>query len=108
MSNPIETEDAPPIIQLRPHKILSSDLTSEQDRQAVEIVDAALTQFTNDKDVAANLKEQFESKYSGGSWQVILGSSYGCSLTHKTKGVLQFQITHKSSIMTVLLSQSPA
>ena len=62
-------------------------------------------QFTTEKDVATALKKEFDAKY-GGTWQAIVGSCFGCSLTHKTKCVLHFQIEHTNAIMYVLLFQS--
>ena len=62
-------------------------------------------QFTTEKDVATSLKKDFDAKYQG-TWQAIVGSCFGCSLTHKTKAVLHFQIEYTNAIMYVLLFQS--
>ncbi|GMH95819.1 hypothetical protein TrVE_jg1541 [Triparma verrucosa] len=92
-------------IEIRPNKVIYSDLTKEQEMVAVQSVNASLEQFTTEKDVATSLKKDFDAKYQG-TWQAIVGSCFGCSLTHKTKAVLHFQIEYTNAIMYVLLFQS--
>mmetsp|Transcript_11316 Transcript_11316/g.22930 ORF Transcript_11316/g.22930 Transcript_11316/m.22930 type:complete len:104 (-) Transcript_11316:136-447(-) len=92
-------------VAIRPNKVIYSDLSKEQNTAAVTCVNMNLENFTTEKDVATALKKEFDLKY-GGTWQAIVGSCFGCSLTHKTKCVLHFQIEHTPTIMYVLLFQS--
>ena len=89
----------------RPNKLISSDLTNEHFASALAYINTSLDTFTTEKDVATSLKKEFDAKYNG-TWQCIVGSCFGCSLTHKTKAVMHFQIEHSSSILYVLLFQS--
>ena len=89
----------------RTYKFLYTDLTTAHGNLAVTTVDTNLNTFRSEKDVATNLKRVFDAKF-GGTWQAVVGSCFGCSLTHKTKAVLHFQITHTNAIMYVLLFQS--
>ncbi|GMI32442.1 hypothetical protein TrRE_jg4779 [Triparma retinervis] len=89
---------------LRTNKVIYSDLNTEQNTLAVSCVNTQLDSYTTDKDVATALKKEFDAKY-GGTWQAIVGSCFGCSLTHKTKAVLHFQIDF-NPLMYVLLFQS--
>jgi dynein light chain LC8-type len=100
-ASPAEGSEA----NLRPSKLISSDLTQEHYESALVFVNASLDKFTTEKDVATSLKKEFDAKYSG-TWQAIVGSCFGCSLTHKTKAVMHFQIEHSNSIIYVLLFQS--
>jgi len=42
-----------------------------------------------------------------GTWHVIVGSSFGCSITHKTKKVLHFKIfKNELDVLHVLIFRS--
>jgi hypothetical protein len=57
----------------------------------------------SDKEIATDLKKKFDEKYSPGTWQAIVGSCFGCSLTHKTKFVLHFSVVLPTKTMYVLI-----
>ena len=57
-----------------------------------------------DKDMASDLKKKLDDdelfQEGNGAWQVIVGRSYGASITHGTKLILFFDIlTNKRSIL---------
>ena len=89
----------------RPYKLLYSDLPADQSLTSVAYADLNLNVFTTEKDCATYLKKQFDAKY-GGTWQCLVGTCFGCSLTHKTKAVVHFQIEGNGTILYVLLFQS--
>ncbi|GMI35027.1 hypothetical protein TeGR_g13743 [Tetraparma gracilis] len=101
MAEPQDENEVPQ----RPCKLISSDLSQEHYSAALGFCNTALDNFTTEKDVATSLKKEFDTLYTG-TWQCIVGSCFGCSLTHKTKAVMHFQIEHTNSILYVLLFQS--
>mmetsp|Transcript_44380 Transcript_44380/g.53647 ORF Transcript_44380/g.53647 Transcript_44380/m.53647 type:complete len:114 (-) Transcript_44380:275-616(-) len=100
-SSTVENQEEHPL----PHKIHHSDLTKEQTSQAVSISTDHLKNNVTSKDIAVAIKRQFEELH-GGTWQVLVGSSFGCSITHETKAVLYFELTASSSVVTVLMFKS--
>ena len=94
--------------------IFTNDLSEKQTEDAMEISRECISTCKTEKDFATKMKKQFEAKHEG-TWQVICGVTFGCSLTHKTKSVLHFQIQqndpHQSqktniSNKTIILFQS--
>jgi trehalose/maltose hydrolase-like predicted phosphorylase len=90
------------------YKILKNDFTDDHIHQAIELTLQYVSQSMKEKDICSNLKREFESKYNDGSscWQVICGEMFGCSLTHKTKSIISFQVTKKDSTFHVYMFQS--
>ncbi|GMI56029.1 hypothetical protein ScalyP_jg7042 [Parmales sp. scaly parma] len=97
--------DEEAVTQQRASKIIYSDLTKEHNETALAKMNTCLDDFKTEKDVATELKKEFDGKY-GGTWQAIVGACFGCSLTHKTNAVVHFQMEHTNTIMYVLLFQS--
>mmetsp|Transcript_3313 Transcript_3313/g.5014 ORF Transcript_3313/g.5014 Transcript_3313/m.5014 type:complete len:116 (+) Transcript_3313:45-392(+) len=105
LSSAAEGEEGANEFQLHT-KIIHSDLAPEQVKYARETFNLAMEQYSTEKDVALELKKKFEEKHVGTSWQAIVGEWFGCSLTHKTKSALHFQMRKTSSTIHVLLFQS--
>ena len=102
-------DDAPPSsdapVSTRSHKLIMSDLPPSHYTSALQFTNASLDTFTTEKDVATSLKKEFDNLYAG-TWQAIVGSCFGCSLTHKTKAAMHFQIQFNGGVLYVLLFQS--
>lgn len=44
-----------------------------------------------EKDVATRIKKALDEQLTG-TWHVVVGESYGCSVTHETKFIFFFKI----------------
>ena len=73
--------------------IFTNDLSEKQTEDAMDISRECIRNCKTEKDFATKMKKEFEAKHEG-TWQVICGVTFGCSLTHKTKSVLHFQIQY--------------
>ena len=91
--------------KLLKHKILHNDLSSDHAKIAIEMACEAISDSITEKDIAKKLKNKFETEYEG-CWHVLVGSNFGCSLTHKTKSVLRLQIVAATCTIYVIMFQS--
>jgi dynein light chain LC8-type len=54
-------------------------------------VNQAMDKCQIEKDIATSVKKKCDEEF-GGTWHVICGRNFGCSITHDTKFVLFFQV----------------
>jgi dynein light chain LC8-type len=59
--------------------------------KAILKVNEALDKFQIEKDIATYIKKKCDEEFTG-TWHVVVGRNFGCSITHETKYVLFFQI----------------
>jgi len=71
--------------------IKNVDMSEEMQQEAVETASAALAKFSVEKDIASNLKKEFDRKY-GPTWHVVVGKNFGSYVTHETKHFIYFYI----------------
>jgi len=78
-------------------RINYSEMNENDQSSAVEItLNAIKAQEKSDrpmyhKDLAQTIKQQLDLA-RGGTWHVIVGSSFGCFVSHETKSMLHFFI----------------
>ncbi|KAH7817771.1 dynein light chain type 1 [Monocercomonoides exilis] len=73
--------------------ITHCDMSEEMQQDAIKVTNEALTKFTIAKDVAANIKKEFDKKYKP-TWHCIVGEHFGSFVTHETKAFINFYIGH--------------
>lgn len=56
-------------------------MTDEMQQDSVDIASAALEKYNIEKDIAANIKKEFDKKY-GPTWHVVVGKNFGSYVTH--------------------------
>jgi dynein light chain LC8-type len=61
--------------------IKNVDMAEEMQQESVDIATAALEKFSVEKDIAANIKKEFDRKY-GPTWHVVVGKNFGSYVTH--------------------------
>ena len=61
--------------------IKNVDMAEEMQQDSVDIATAALEKFSVEKDIAANIKKEFDRKY-GPTWHVVVGKNFGSYVTH--------------------------
>ncbi|XP_076755977.1 dynein axonemal light chain 4-like [Xylocopa sonorina] len=65
-----------------------SDMKEVMKQEAMEICVTATEKFTDNYELAArNIKENLDKRF-GGPFQVVVGESYGCSITYQIKALL--------------------
>jgi len=82
-------------------KIHKAESPPETADAAIQLVRNAMGKFTIEKDIATDVKKKCDEKF-GGTWHVVVGRNFGCSITHDTRHVLFFQI----DLMHVMMFKS--
>ncbi|PRW45002.1 Dynein light chain cytoplasmic [Chlorella sorokiniana] len=71
--------------------VKASDMTEDMQQDATGTAIQALDKFTIEKDVAAYIKKEFDSKH-GPTWHCIVGRNFGSYVTHETKHFIYFYV----------------
>ncbi|KAG2125029.1 outer dynein arm light chain 8 [Suillus clintonianus] len=71
--------------------IKNVDMTDEMQQESVEIASAALEKYTIEKDIAAQIKKEFDRRH-GPTWHVVVGKNFGSYVTHETKHFIYFYV----------------
>ncbi|KAF8842371.1 hypothetical protein BDN67DRAFT_965933 [Paxillus ammoniavirescens] len=71
--------------------IKNVDMTEEMQQESVDIASAALEKYNIEKDIAAQIKKEFDKRY-GPTWHVVVGKNFGSYVTHETKHFIYFYI----------------
>jgi dynein light chain LC8-type len=76
--------------------IKNVDMSEEMQQDSVDIASAALEKYNIEKDIAAQIKKEFDRKY-GPTWHVVVGKNFGSYVTH---GMLACLISQSGSSYT--------
>ncbi|KAI3434518.1 hypothetical protein D9Q98_002591 [Chlorella vulgaris] len=71
--------------------IRSSDMSEEMQQDAIVTAQQGLDKFSIEKDVAAYIKKEFDSKHTP-TWHCIVGRNFGSYVTHETKHFVYFYL----------------
>ncbi|KAI5117362.1 hypothetical protein M0805_002476 [Coniferiporia weirii] len=71
--------------------IKNVDMTDDMQQEAVDIAGAALEKYSIEKDIAAQIKKEFDRRY-GPTWHVVVGKNFGSYVTHETKHFIYFYV----------------
>jgi dynein light chain LC8-type len=63
--------------------IKNVDMSEEMQQESVDIASAALDKYTIEKDIAAQIKKEFDKRH-GATWHVVVGKNFGSYVTHGT------------------------
>jgi dynein light chain LC8-type len=61
--------------------IKNVDMSEEMQRESIEIALIALEKYTIEKDIAAQIKKDFDRRH-GPTWHVVVGKNFGSYVTH--------------------------
>eukprot|EP01029_Cantina_marsupialis_P017858 TRINITY_DN4026_c0_g1_i1.p1 TRINITY_DN4026_c0_g1~~TRINITY_DN4026_c0_g1_i1.p1 ORF type:complete len:114 (-),score=19.77 TRINITY_DN4026_c0_g1_i1:224-565(-) len=75
----------------QPPQILHDGMNEEQRKFAIDTSLEALFKFQIEKDIATHLKQKFDEKFEG-TWQAIVGKTFGCSLSYEAKTLFYYKI----------------
>ncbi|KAF8266137.1 outer dynein arm light chain 8 [Lactarius quietus] len=67
------------------------DMTDEMQQESVDVALAALEKYNIEKDIAAQIKKEFDRRH-GPTWHVVVGKNFGSYVTHETKHFIYFYI----------------
>jgi dynein light chain LC8-type len=79
--------------------IKNVDMSEEMQQESVDIASAALEKYNIEKDIAAQIKKEFDRRH-GPTWHVVVGKNFGSYVTHGEHS------THRSlnvSLLTLCL-----
>lgn len=71
--------------------IKNVDMTDEMQHESIEIALSALEKFAIEKDIAAQVKKEFDRRH-GPTWHVVVGKNFGSYVTHETKHFIYFYV----------------
>ncbi len=71
--------------------IKSADMSEELQRAALETAAMAMDEFSVEKDIAAHIKKEFDSKHET-IWHCIVGRNFGSFVTHETRHFIYFYL----------------
>jgi dynein light chain LC8-type len=73
----------PKIVGSSPPKaiIKNVDMSEEMQQESVDIASAALEKYNIEKDIAAQIKKEFDKRH-GPTWHVVVGKNFGSYVTH--------------------------
>ncbi|KAI0298796.1 dynein light chain type 1-domain-containing protein [Multifurca ochricompacta] len=71
--------------------IKNVDMSEEMQQESVDIASTALEKFNIEKDIAAQIKKEFDRRH-GPTWHVVVGKNFGSYVTHETKHFIYFYI----------------
>jgi dynein light chain LC8-type len=61
--------------------IKNVDMSEEMQQESVDIASAALEKYNIEKDIAAQIKKEFDRRHSP-TWHVVVGKNFGSYVTH--------------------------
>ncbi|BHF62915.1 hypothetical protein SprV_0200590400 [Sparganum proliferum] len=79
-------------------ELVKVDLPDEERDIALEKLNRLLNKYSVEKDIAQKLKKRMEKRF-GGCWSCIVGSSFGCFLSHIEHAYLQARAERKEVIL---------
>ncbi|SJL03458.1 uncharacterized protein ARMOST_06814 [Armillaria ostoyae] len=62
--------------------IKNVDMSEEMQQESVDIASAALEKYNIEKDIAAQIKKEFDRRH-GPTWHVVVGKNFGSYVTHE-------------------------
>ncbi|KAA1475580.1 outer dynein arm light chain 8 [Dentipellis sp. KUC8613] len=71
--------------------IKNVDMTDDMQQESVDIASAALEKYNIEKDIAAQIKKEFDRRH-GPTWHVVVGKNFGSYVTHETKHFIYFYV----------------
>ena len=67
--------------------IKSVDMSEELQQESVDIATSALEKYNIEKDIAAQIKKEFDRRH-GPTWHVVVGKNFGSYVTHGSHLIL--------------------
>ncbi|KAH1041438.1 hypothetical protein GLYMA_09G043100v4 [Glycine max] len=83
-----------------PKKVIikSADMIPDMQKEAVDIAVAAFEKYNVEKDVAEQIKKEFDKRH-GPTWHCIVGRNFGSYVTHETNHFVYFYLDQKAVLL---------
>ncbi|XP_047155685.1 dynein light chain 2, cytoplasmic-like [Vigna umbellata] len=83
-----------------PKKVIikSADMIPDMQKEAVDIAVAAFEKYNVEKDVAEQIKKEFDKRH-GHTWHCIVGRNFGSYVTHETNHFVYFYLDQKAVLL---------
>ena len=72
--------------------IKNVDMSEDMQQESVDIASAALEKYNIEKDIAAQIKKEFDRRH-GPTWHVVVGKNFGSYVTHGVFSLLLAPLT---------------
>ncbi|XP_047312219.1 dynein light chain 1, cytoplasmic-like [Impatiens glandulifera] len=98
---PISEDQKPSFVSppsLKKVIIKSADMKEEVQKEAIDIAVAAFEKHAVEKDVAEQIKKDFDRRY-GPTWHCIVGKNFGSYVTHETNHFVYFYLDSKAILL---------
>ena len=69
--------------------IKNVDMSEDLQQESVDVASAALEKYNIEKDIAAQIKKEFDRRH-GPTWHVVVGKNFGSYVTHGMHAFLLF------------------
>ncbi|TKY72581.1 Dynein light chain 2 [Spatholobus suberectus] len=91
---------APAPTAVPPKKVIikSADMIPDMQKEAVDIAVAAFERYNVEKDVAEQIKKEFDKRH-GPTWHCIVGRNFGSYVTHETNHFVYFYLDLKAVLL---------
>ncbi|KAG4946319.1 hypothetical protein AAZX31_15G142900 [Glycine max] len=89
-----------PALNVPPKKVIikSADMIPDMQKEAVDIAVAAFERYNVEKDVAEQIKKEFDKRH-GPTWHCIVGRNFGSYVTHETNHFVYFYLDQKAVLL---------
>ncbi|XP_027901824.1 dynein light chain 2, cytoplasmic-like [Vigna unguiculata] len=87
-----------PAVPLKKVIIKSADMIPDMQKEAVDIAVAAFEKYNVEKDVAEQVKKEFDKRH-GPTWHCIVGRNFGSYVTHETNHFVYFYLDQKAVLL---------
>lgn len=87
--------------------IKNVDMSEEMQQEAVDVASVALEKYNIEKDIAAQIKKEFDRRH-GPTWHVVVGKNFGSYVTHGEYALLEKQrvarvrLAHSMPLLTIV------
>ena len=71
---------------------LGNDMPSSWRDDVIIAFGEAISKYDSEKEIAQEIKDNFQSKYGQGSWHCVVGKSFGSSVTYDKSTHLTLEI----------------
>ncbi|KAG6582205.1 hypothetical protein SDJN03_22207, partial [Cucurbita argyrosperma subsp. sororia] len=78
--------------------IKSADMFGDMQKEAVDIAIAAFEKHSVEKDVAEQIKKDFDQRH-GPTWHCIVGRNFGSYVTHESNHFVYFYLDQKAVLL---------
>ena len=86
--------------------IKNVDMSEDLQQESVDVASAALEKYNIEKDIAAQIKKEFDRRH-GPTWHVVVGKNFGSYVTHGMHAFLTIRVcSPRPSSLTISFQET--